>query len=1386
MPDFTQLQNRYQQLPKDEQFILRMLSVFYIPANQTMLNDVMKRLAVSSDYFAAFETQVDRHLKDKLEDAGLISIASGRLTCNPELEAWLSIEAVRLGEFEPVTAFALTDFPLLSRYGYVARLDDDETRRALRIALFSGDVPALLKQLEIDEPWAEPPETMTRALLDICGRTIHLTWLQEQHPAVMHQILRPILDNSIINGYNATAFYEIATQLAAGLDEPPLPLRMLIARQRLWRGDWQSLEAELAAVADPEADLLLASLSFLKGETTETARCFDAFISRRRKETRKRNILIEGLPGVIYVLTLLKLQADDDLPADERRKLIKAAELQFRLNEKEFRYDGPGHQESQTLKHVFNILTGKRAFNEDLFLADSYYATPLGDLIRALALHWHGSRPEPRYVERLIERSATVRQAGWPWLADEIDHYLIRLGEASINTPERPAQLLDVIPILEEWERALKALADIPAPAPKKKKTSATTGAARLIWMLEEDDWGELNLGAKEQKQKKNGSWSTGRTVSLKRLKEEPGQFSYLTDQDKAICKWIRQRKEYSYYGQGKTVYSLNRVEALMAASGHPNLYMAGQPGQQAEIVTGTPALRVLEIGNEIQLILEPYNDDYEYVIDRESPSRFCIYPYSEQLRHIAQIVGEEGLSVPANAKDRVLKTVSAIAPLLTVHSDVDGVSAQAGREVEADPRIHVHLQPMGEGLQLSFHVQPFGSGPVISPGRGGETLFTEVNDEALQTRRDLNLEVENLQAVLAVCNNLYETSPGNWQWQDADDALTGLLALQTLGEQVVLNWPEGKSIRLSRPAEVKDMSVSLRQKTDWFEVDGELRLDDDQVFSMQALLELIGTRGERFVKLGQGEFLTLTNELRQKLDELASYSDDGRIHALNAVNLEDSIDGMSVDADKAWAATKTRLQAARDLEPVLPSTLQADLRDYQVDGFNWLSRLSTWGAGACLADDMGLGKTLQALALAVQRAPEGPALVIAPSSVCTNWIEEAQRFAPTLNPIRFGAGDRRETLAELGPFDLLICSYGLLQSEAKMLQAVNWHTIVADEAQAFKNAATKRSKAIMGLEGDFRMIATGTPIENHLGELWNLFQFINPGLLGSRDTFNEKFAWPIENQKDASAAAALKRLISPFILRRLKRDVLTELPPRTEITLRVDLGEEELTLYEALRLEAVNQLKDEDMQPNQQRIRALASIMKLRRAVCNPAMVMPDVRLPSAKLEAFDNVLTELLENRHKVLVFSQFVDHLSLIRDHLDAKGVTYQYLDGSSTTKQRNKSINAFQAGDGDVFLISLKAGGVGLNLTAADYVIHMDPWWNPAVEDQASDRAHRIGQQRPVTVYRLVASGTIEEKIVDLHAHKRDLADSLLQGSEVSARMSLTDMLALIDDQVRAGS
>jgi SNF2 family DNA or RNA helicase len=378
----------------------------------------------------------------------------------------------------------------------------------------------------------------------------------------------------------------------------------------------------------------------------------------------------------------------------------------------------------------------------------------------------------------------------------------------------------------------------------------------------------------------------------------------------------------------------------------------------------------------------------------------------------------------------------------------------------------------------------------------------------------------------------------------------------------------------------------------------------------------------------------------------------------------------------------------------------------------------------------------------------------------------------------------RRKQVAALGAGQVLVCSYGLLQIDGEILAGRQWHSAVLDEAQAIKNAGTRRARAALALQADFKLALTGTPIENRLSELWSIMGFANPGLLGSMEQFNQRFAGPIERDGDQQAGRRLRRLVAPFLLRRTKAEVLADLPPRTEIVHEVVPGSRERALLEALRQQAedsVNQVlaTGKVAGEGQAQMHVLAALTKLRRAACDPRLVAPELGLIGAKVVEFERLAQELVAGRHKALVFSQFTDFLALLRERLDGAGLSYQYLDGSTPAAQRTQRVAAFQSGQGDFFLISLKAGGFGLNLTMADYVIITDPWWNPAAEDQASGRAHRIGQQRPVTVYRLVTQGSIEDRIVRLHHSKRALADGVLAGQDGGgAVMGAADMLALL--------
>ena len=1430
--DYKELLDRYFDLDEYAQMIMRLLAVIYEPTNQSTVNFILKSYLVSNSIHelpfkihlrtmpvkpkTPKSQQLSFHpltksLRKKLERKKIINFTKGgQLQCAQLLKSFLTHEAVLLNEFEGMKSASVQHITLQS-YGYDPYLDNVKVKRQLHYAVHQNKTREIMNLLNIREPYSALQLNEEHWLMEVCANPLDTAVFEYWPPWFQYQVLNSVLKTSLLHWSDATPFFELLETMLVNAD-PPVPVLALYAEQCMIRGEWLKMQRSLAKLDTVQGDTLRACLLFLQGED-DAVDAFKSVLARIRKDTRKRRIAIPGLPGVIYLMALLR-----DQNIENRKLADQQISAMEKLGGQESHFNGAAWQ----LRLAREINEGRLAFTPVSDINFNFrYSNALLILLMGLSHYWNNATLDKALSDQFIASITRAENAGYRWFAREceclaaafanadieVEGSLLQPAEGSLLQPAEgsllnpaegsllnpaegsllnpaegsllnPAEgswgppLTELIPRIEDWERSLNALVSIGSP--EAAGESRMQDETRLVWFLQIDEFSDdYTLQPKEQKRRQNGTWTSGRKISLKRLVEDPASMT-LSEADRKICQMIYIEKDY-YTMRFKNY--LAGVDALLAAAGHPHLYSSRN--LPAEITHGQPELIVTELGNSINLTMAPFPDGKNNLIVSETPEKLKIYLYTENLLHVARILTREGLQVPQSARDKVLESVSSIAPLLTVHSNMDGITETTAISVAADPRLYVHLLPRQSGMLLSFFVQPFGDGPLLKPGHGGKQLFAEIGGMSLTTSRDLDAEGVLLESVLAACPALNERSPDEWCWDEMEDALEGLLTLKTFAEDLVLQWPEGKELTLSQPVNVSQMSVSLRERKDWFEIEGELQVDTDQLYSMRSLLELMDAGNSRFVQLADGQFLTLTDTLRRRLEVLKNIEHDGRIHALHAQNIEDSIDGMAVKADTGWEQQVQRLQAARDIDPQLPATVDADLRDYQTQGYKWLCRLAEWGAGACLADDMGLGKTLQSLALLVKRAGGGPALVLSPTSVCANWIEESHRFTPTLNPIRFGDGDRSGTLDALTVNDVLICSYGLLQTESEALQEIQWHTIVADEAQAFKNATTKRSKAVMGLSADFRMIATGTPIENHLGELWNLFNFINPGLLGSRETFNNKFAYPIENQKNRHVSAMLKQLISPFILRRLKRDVLTELPPLTEITIHVELSEQETALYEALRIEAVEQLSNIDLKAGQQRIQALASITRLRRAVCNPNLVLKDANLPSAKLEAFADIVDELLSNQHRALVFSQFVGHLSLIRDYLDRQGTHYCYLDGSTPTKQRKVEIDAFQAGEAELFLISLKAGGVGLNLTAADYVIHMDPWWNPAVEDQASDRAHRIGQQRPVTVYRLVTTHTIEEKIVDLHAHKRDLADSLLEGAEVSARMSVDDMLALLD-------
>ncbi|MDR3265860.1 MAG: DEAD/DEAH box helicase [Synergistaceae bacterium] len=1114
-----------------------------------------------------------------------------------------------------------------------------------------------------------------------------------------------------------------------------------------------------------------------RGDRDGALALYEEGIKHLRKATGKRKVVFYSWTSFFYPILL----AGGDVPAKKTKDYVEALrESRFNMMWSSpfplLRPFSETGMRNAAFFDVGNALSGQPEHAVDIFffILCAYWLNvdrTRGEFRKLAEAAWR--RLDALGLRFLSAELAVLIRELWPEAAKDYER---------VPVPLHP--LKSLMARQTEWERSLHALSGIGV-----RSDAALRGSKRFVWEISwlsrDGNPTRVTLAPMEQTMQ-NAGWSKGRPVALKRLYQKADTLPGMTDQDHRAVSAVREDR--GYYG---TDYYIDVPQALEALAGHPYLFREGDGGR-VDVVVDEPQLTAIYDADKYRLRLTPFPDGRavpQHAIREDGPACLRVTRFEERHVRIAEILGENGLLVPERAKDALLKALGSLASVVTIHSDIEGIQANA-EQVGADARIYVQIQPSGDGLDVEMIVRPLGpNGVPCRPGVGGSSLFGLADSKRVQARRSLDSEKDALMLAMRGCPALMDAeqiTDERWHLQTPELSLEFLLQVQELGDSVAVEWPRGQTMHVRSQVSISSMNVAVRSAQEWFSLSGELRIDEQLVLSMKDLIELLRAGYGRFLPVGEGQFVALTKEFRRRIEALTALGDQRgdelRVSPLLAGLIAPLVDEAgSFKGNVEWERQLRLIDEAAKLDPRLPSTFRGEMRQYQIEGYRWMSRLAHWDAGACLADDMGLGKTVQALALLLSRGASGPALVVAPTSVCSNWVDEARRFAPTLVMKELRNGDREQTLSDLGPLDVVVTTYGLLQNEIERLSALRWRTIILDEAQAIKNMGTKRSAAAMKLQGDFRVITTGTPIENHLGELWNLFRFLNPHFLGSLDSFNRRFAIPIERDGNPEARQRLKKVIQPFILRRNKEQVLEELPPKTEVTLRVDMKEEEKAVYEALRQNAVEELNAPDA--TDQRFKIFAELMRLRRACCNVSLVMPEKggeKFPSAKLEAFAEILAELRENNHKALVFSQFVDHLTIIRKYLDGEGIAYQYLDGSTPPQERRNRVHAFQAGEGDCFLISLKAGGTGLNLTAADYVIHMDPWWNPAVEEQASDRAHRIGQDRPVTVYRIVAKDTIEEKIVDLHAWKRDLAESLLDESGTPARLSAEAMLALIQE------
>ena len=853
-----------------------------------------------------------------------------------------------------------------------------------------------------------------------------------------------------------------------------------------------------------------------------------------------------------------------------------------------------------------------------------------------------------------------------------------------------------------------------------------------------------------------------------------------------------KQRQSWSYsfsatsqsaFGEPRklrlTNTTLQRFLHIMADQPFPVL-LNNHRFDQVSVITGRPEVKLSVKAVQTSLVLALILDN-DVLLGLDSDFTFIFHnqtifhvddqfaAYSKQLVLSVKDNKKLEVTIPAEAISEFLSTAL---PALESIAHIDVAPAAYSRFYKQPLAAEIYLDKLGDGVsaRILFRYGEVTINPLQSTAPDHPDLK---NKWLLRASADEN-------KILGLFRQFGFTPSGDLLIQPDEEQYYlflqhGLPELQQLAD---LFHADNLKLQV-KPAGKVSASVRLSAKSDML----EFSLDHSEMppHELLALLQSYKLK-RRYHRLKDGAFVALDNtgfrDVATMIDQLGLKT---AVLAKDVVNLPkyralylDSLaresGGFSLERSSGFKKMVQDIREPHDGEYKLPDGIAGKLRDYQKTGFKWLKSLSAYGMGGILADDMGLGKTLQILAFLLSEKQEQapPSLVVAPTSLVYNWQEEAAKFTPGLNVavIAGQQAERQEQLKTIAGADMVVTSYGMLRRDIESYTDIKFQYCILDEAQHVKNHQTISAQAVKKITARSYFALTGTPIENSLTELWSIFDFILPGYLRSHNAFTSRFEVPIVKNGDQQALTELGRHIKPFIMRRMKKAVLQELPPKVESKLTCEMTGEQAKLYHAWLLQAKAEFENEVAQNgfDKSQIKILALLTRLRQLCCHPGLFLEQYQGGSGKLDLLQEVLTDAVDSGRRVLLFSQFTGMLALIRQQLTKDGLSYHYLDGATKAEERMRLVHDFNNGSKQIFLISLKAGGTGLNLTGADMVIHYDPWWNPAVEDQATDRAYRIGQQNSVQVYKLITKDTIEEKIYQLQQKKKELIDSLIKPGE----------------------
>lgn len=745
----------------------------------------------------------------------------------------------------------------------------------------------------------------------------------------------------------------------------------------------------------------------------------------------------------------------------------------------------------------------------------------------------------------------------------------------------------------------------------------------------------------------------------------------------------------------------------------------------------------------------------------------------------------------PSTALHQLQETIKNLTGIIIIENQLKDFITTTPHVSEG--MIAVRITPQDLEYKIQIMAAPLDGGSLrLEPGIGNNLVYDQIGRVNYFIQRNKSKENDNCKIMHDFLDKQIRAEFLSYYQayvSTSENLLHILSFIHNNPTKFFAEWPEGKPLKFKGVVHSKDIHVHVQTKGDWFQVEGEVVLNG----KIKSLYELIALNNNSdikgYIRVGKDEYMRMSETLKRHIKSLdaipSSYTQKQEVPKYQIGVIAEALAELNANTDEGYIKQINAIKNAFSIEPELPNTLLANLYYYQIEGYKWLKRLDTWGAGACLADDMGLGKTLQVLAFIASKAQDGPALVVAPKSVLPNWVAETNRFVPSLDvQIINDMENRSQGILNAGANTLLLCTYGVLSTIQNTLIKKQWNVVCLDEAHCIKNHRTITAQAAINIShhASSRIAITGTPLQNHLGELWSIFQFINPGMLGKWYEFESKY---MKKELDMGETEMLHGLVMPFILRRTKEMVLHQLPEKNIIVRRVELSQEEMCVYEEKRKLIELFFKKHKTTQEKKLIQDLPPIIyfeeltKLRMAACDMRLTIPEWKDQSSKIESLLDILDTLCANpENKILIFSQFVSFLNYVKKELDKRKWKYLYMDGSTSMKKRKENINAFQQGETQLFISSIQTGGVGINLTAANYVILLDPWWNPAIENQAMDRAHRMGQNRCVTVIRLISEHTIEEKILRLHETKQDLSDSMLSGTSETYKLTYNDILDLV--------